>query len=80
MQFPALIFYKIGIMGFGFNEILLVLIIVLLFFGAKKIPDLMRGLGKGMREFNHAKNENTEKEHKTRAATDNQTIVTDTTP
>ena len=39
----------------GFNEILIVLAIVLLFFGGKKIPELMRGLGKGVREFNDAK-------------------------
>lgn len=42
--------------SFGFNEILIVLIIVLLLFGGKKIPELMRGLGRGMREFNDAKN------------------------
>lgn len=39
----------------GFNEILIILIIVLLLFGGKKIPELMRGLGKGVREFNDAK-------------------------
>jgi len=40
----------------GFNEILIIAIIVLLLFGGKKIPELMRGLGRGMREFNDAKN------------------------
>jgi sec-independent protein translocase protein TatA len=40
----------------GFNEILIILVIILLLFGAKKIPELMRGMGKGMREFNDAKN------------------------
>jgi sec-independent protein translocase protein TatA len=39
----------------GFNEIIVILIIVLLLFGGKKIPELMRGLGKGVREFNDAK-------------------------
>lgn len=39
----------------GFNEILIILIIVLLLFGGRKIPELMRGLGKGIREFNDAK-------------------------
>jgi len=39
----------------GFNEILIILVILLLLFGAKKIPELMRGVGKGMREFNDAK-------------------------
>ena len=38
----------------GFNEILIILIIVLLLFGGKKIPELMRGLGRGVREFNDA--------------------------
>lgn len=40
----------------GFNEILIILIIVLLLFGGRKIPELMRGLGRGIREFNDAKN------------------------
>jgi sec-independent protein translocase protein TatA len=39
----------------GTTEILVILFIVLLLFGGKKIPELMRGLGKGIREFNAAK-------------------------
>jgi sec-independent protein translocase protein TatA len=39
----------------GTNEIIIILVIVLLLFGGKKIPELMRGLGKGVREFNDAK-------------------------
>ena len=39
----------------GTNEIIIILIIVLLMFGGRKIPELMRGLGKGVREFNDAK-------------------------
>ena len=39
----------------GTNEIIIILIIVLLMFGGKKIPELMRGIGKGVREFNDAK-------------------------
>ena len=38
----------------GGQEILLILIIVLLFFGGTKIPELMRGLGKGVKEFKDA--------------------------
>jgi sec-independent protein translocase protein TatA len=38
-------------MSFGWNEILLILFVVLLLFGGRKIPELMRGLGKGIREF-----------------------------
>jgi sec-independent protein translocase protein TatA len=43
-------------MSLGGSEIILILAAVLLLFGGKKIPELMRGLGKGMREFNDAKN------------------------
>ncbi|KPL15533.1 hypothetical protein AMJ74_01280 [candidate division WOR_3 bacterium SM1_77] len=38
-------------MNIGWQEILLILLIALLLFGAKKIPDLARGLGKGIQEF-----------------------------
>lgn len=45
---------------FGPTEIILILAIVLLFFGGKKIPELMKGLGKGVKEFKDAsKGENT---------------------
>lgn len=40
----------------GMPEIIMILLVVLLLFGGKKIPELMRGLGKGIREFNDAKN------------------------
>ena len=39
----------------GGTEWILILLVVLLFFGGKKIPDLMRGIGRGVREFNDAK-------------------------
>jgi len=38
-------------MNIGWQEILLILLIALLLFGARKIPDLARSLGKGIREF-----------------------------
>ena len=38
-------------MGLGMQEILVILLIVLIFFGGKKIPELMRGAGKGVRAF-----------------------------
>lgn len=41
----------------GLNEVLVILVIVLLLFGGKKIPELMKGLGKGMREFKKASTE-----------------------
>jgi sec-independent protein translocase protein TatA len=42
--------------NFGTGEIMLLGLIILVFFGGKKIPELMRGLGSGIREFNNAKN------------------------
>ncbi len=41
--------------GLGGYEIVVVMFVILLLFGGKKIPELMRGLGKGIREFNNAK-------------------------
>ncbi|PWV53297.1 twin-arginine translocase TatA/TatE family subunit [Chitinophaga sp. S165] len=48
---PLLLFQELGM-----TELLLIALVVLLLFGGKKIPELMRGLGKGIREFNDAKN------------------------
>ena len=39
----------------GVWQIVLVIVVVLLLFGGKKIPELMRGLGQGMKEFKNAK-------------------------
>jgi sec-independent protein translocase protein TatA len=44
--------------GLGAPEIIIILVIVLLMFGGKKIPELMKGLGRGMKEFKDAKNGN----------------------
>jgi sec-independent protein translocase protein TatA len=44
----------------GGQEIIIILVIVLLLFGGKKIPELMKGLGKGMKEFKKATNEEEE--------------------
>ena len=41
-------------LGLGTSEIILILSVVLLFFGAKQLPELARGLGKGVREFRDA--------------------------
>ncbi len=48
-------------MGIGIKEILLILVIVMLLFGGKKIPELMRGLGQGMKEFKDASQGNDKK-------------------
>jgi sec-independent protein translocase protein TatA len=41
---------------FGMGEILLIVLIVVLLFGGRKIPELMKGLGQGMKEFKKASN------------------------
>ena len=43
--------------GLGTGEILIILLIILLLFGAKKLPELAKGLGKGINEFKKASNE-----------------------
>ncbi len=43
------------IFGLGGQEILIIAFLVLLLFGGRKLPELMKGLGKGIREFNNAK-------------------------
>ena len=47
--------------GLGMQEMLLIALVVLLFFGGKKIRELMKGLGKGVRSFKEGMN-NMEKE------------------
>lgn len=49
-----LLFSGLILAGIGPTEIILILVIVLLFFGGKKIPELMKGLGQGMKEFKDA--------------------------
>lgn len=43
--------------SFGWQEILLILLVVLLLFGGRKIPELMKGLGKGVKAFKDGVNE-----------------------
>jgi len=43
--------------GIGTTELLVILFIILLVFGSKKLPELAQGLGKGIREFKKATNE-----------------------
>jgi sec-independent protein translocase protein TatA len=53
----------------GVTEILIILAIVLLLFGGKKIPELMKGLGSGVKEFKNAAKEDqpaTKKEEETK--------------
>ena len=43
--------------GLGLNEIIIIALVVLLLFGGKKIPELMRGLGRGVKSFKDGLNE-----------------------
>lgn len=42
--------------GIGMQEVVLIALVVLLFFGGRKIPELMKGLGKGVRSFKEGMN------------------------
>ncbi len=44
----------------GATEVILIVAVILLIFGGKKIPELMRGLGQGIKEFKNAKEGKTE--------------------
>ncbi|MDP5172613.1 MAG: twin-arginine translocase TatA/TatE family subunit [Bacteroidia bacterium] len=58
MLFTAILPRMLMFLGsLGGPEVILILVVVLLLFGAKKIPDLARGLGKGIREFKDASQE-----------------------
>jgi len=50
-----MIMQPLFLFGLGVQEMFFVFMAVLLLFGGKKIPELMRGLGKGIREFNTAR-------------------------
>lgn len=46
-----------GMFGIGFQEMLIILVVVLIFFGPKRLPDLAKSLGKGIAEFKKASEE-----------------------
>ena len=50
--------------NFGMPEILVILLVILLFFGAKRLPDLARSLGKSLREFKKGREEGETDEQK----------------
>ncbi|MDB6028400.1 MAG: Twin-arginine translocation protein TatA/E [Verrucomicrobiales bacterium] len=54
----------LALLGLGGGEIVLILAVVLLLFGAKKLPELAKGLGQGIREFKKASNEVTDELHR----------------
>ncbi len=57
----------VGMLGLGGPELIMIAAVVMLMFGGKKIPEMMKGLGKGIREFKDAstgKEEVTEEKEK----------------
>lgn len=48
--------FNLLLLNLGGQEVILIVVLALLLFGGKKIPELMRGLGKGIREFKDASN------------------------
>jgi sec-independent protein translocase protein TatA len=63
---------KLLFMGLGMQEILVIALVVLLLFGGKKIPELMRGLGKGVKSFKDGLNDTEGKEKKEDAKKENE--------
>jgi sec-independent protein translocase protein TatA len=50
----------LGILGLGGSELMVIMVIILLLFGGKKLPELMKGLGRGIKDFKDASNGQTE--------------------
>lgn len=55
--------------GLGMQEILVIALIILLLFGGKKIPELMKGLGKGVKSFKDGMNEVTDQKEEKKEET-----------
>ena len=64
-------------MGVGWQEILLILVVVFLIFGAKKLPELGKGLGEGIRNFKEAVSGEKDKESDQTKNRDNEKISKD---
>jgi sec-independent protein translocase protein TatA len=60
-------------MGLGAPEIILIIVAILILFGGRKIPELMKGLGQGVKEFKDASNKDAATPHTT--ATEDKTNV-----
>ncbi|MGJ1204559.1 twin-arginine translocase TatA/TatE family subunit [Sphingobacterium lactis] len=70
--------YTSGLLFIGTNEIIIIVVIVLLLFGGKKIPELMRGLGRGVKEFKEGQKDGPDAENNanttTTTTTNNDTV------
>ena len=55
--------------SFGTTELIIILVIVMILFGAKKLPELAKGLGQGITEFKKAQNKEPAEENKNTSST-----------
>ncbi|WP_462264355.1 Sec-independent protein translocase subunit TatA/TatB [Mucilaginibacter sp.] len=62
--------------GLGAPEIILIIIAILILFGGRKIPELMKGLGQGVKEFKNASNGESKEEPRTTSTTNTTTTNT----
>lgn len=51
----------------GFQEILIIAVVILILFGARRIPEMMKGVGKGIRDFNNERNKALDQEEEDNA-------------
>ena len=56
--------------GLGPTELILIVLVIVLLFGARRIPELMRGLGSGIKEFKDAANTDDDNSSKTSSSTE----------
>ncbi len=66
--------YTSGLLFIGTNEIIIIVVLALLLFGGKKIPELMRGLGRGVKEFKEGQKDDPNAEGNTNTTTNNDTV------
>jgi sec-independent protein translocase protein TatA len=65
--------------GIGFQELLIIFLIIALLFGAKKIPELAKGLGQAMREFKKGMRDDSEEEKNTKNPDSGEKIIEEKT-
>jgi sec-independent protein translocase protein TatA len=68
-MFGQMVNFLASFMNLGGPDLLVILLIILVLFGAKKLPELARGLGQAIKEFQKAKDEFTDELHKAGDAT-----------
>ncbi|MCT1523199.1 MULTISPECIES: Sec-independent protein translocase subunit TatA/TatB [Sphingobacterium] len=66
--------YTSGLLFIGTNEIIIIVVLALLLFGGKKIPELMRGLGRGVKEFKEGQKDGPDAENNPTNTANNDTV------